>query len=245
MSQTQDFFTTQETQETQESMPGYARKRKASSSSSSKPYKRARPGVSRVPRTLAPGGNANSCIIPLTVDRTFDLTADFARGFSFGCEFMTESAGAQITIPGAAELATVFSLMRIHKVEVTILPSATGLDYNAQTLSSGVTNIPYVYEGVDYQSYAAPSLSVMQQNPTCRTHILNGPIRRTIYPRLEGANGVVDIGSNARNIFKRSNAGSSQLWYGWKLYIDMANQVWTYGSGRISFKIFYECMQSK
>lgn len=244
MSQTNDFFTTQETQDTQESMSGYGRKRKASSSSS-RSVKRTRPGVTRVPRPMAPGTNANSCIVPLTVDRTFDLTADFARGFSFGCEYLTESAGAQIAIPGASELAAVFSLMRVHKVEVTILPAATGLDYNAQTLSSGVTNIPYVYEGVDYQSYAAPSLSVMQQNPSCRTHILNKPIRRTIYPRLEGNNGIVDVGSNAKNIFKRSNAGSAQLWYGWKCYIDMANQVWTYGSGRISFKIYYECMQSK
>lgn len=235
-SQTQDF-----------EMPATAGKRKRSdgSAGSRKRAASATRGSIRVPRGMAPGANANTCIVPLTVNRDLDLTADIAKGFAFDTEFLHQSPSNTYSIPGATEVQAVFSLMRLHKVEVTILPAATGLDYSAQTVGTGVTNIPFVYEAVDYDDYGNPTLSNLQQNATCRVHSLNKPIKRTLYPRLEGNTGIVDVGTNRRNLFKKGDSGSSQKWHGWKVYIDMANQVWTYGSVRIVFKLFYECMQTK
>lgn len=197
-----------------------------------------------VPRSLAPGSSGNSAIIPLTVDYAFDLTADLQKAFAWDT-LQIYNNGVGQSIPGAAEVATVFSMMRVHKVEITIVPAATGLDYSAQTLSTGATNIPYVYEGVDYDDGASPSLSELQQNPTCKAHSFNRLIKRTVYPRLEGSNGIIDVGVNRRNIFMKSGATSTQRWQGWKIFMDMNTQVWTYGTGRIVFKIFYECKQSK
>lgn len=230
-------------------MPYGSKKRRASRAAGqlSKRSKYVRPGVNRVPRSMAPGAGANSCIVPLTVDYDFALTADIAAGFEWDTSavYITAASGnSSVTIPGATEVQAVFQLMRIHKIEVTILPAATGLDYSAQTLSTGATNIPYLYHAVDFDDSGQPTLNGIKEQKSCFTDLFDHPIRRTIYPRLEGSNGVIDIGANRRNMFKKSDVGSTQRWHGYKLYLDMKNQVWTYGIGRVSFKVFYECMSS-
>jgi len=198
----------------------------------------------RIARPVGPGACGNRCIIPLTCGFNFDLTADVARGFAFDTSNFYVGGGIN-PIPGAAEVQAVFSMMRIHKVEMTILPKANVLAYNDQSLSSGQTNIPYVYHAIDYQDGNNPTITEIQQNPTCKTNSLDKVIRRTFYPRIEGSNGVIDVGQNRRNIFQESGVTSTQKYHGIKLYIDMNSEVWTYGGLRVVFKVYFECMQSK
>lgn len=235
MSQTIDYFTTQESN----SIMPYAKgiKRGYSSTSAARP-KRAR--YTKVARPLRTTG----AIIPITVDHDLDLTADPNIAFSFDTENYYYN-GTQAAVAGAADIAAVYDNIRIQKVEFTILPSATGLDYSAQTLSTGSTNIPYVYHAIDYNDNNAPTIAGIRQLGSCRTDSLNKVIRRTLYPRLEGSNGVIDMSTNYRNLFVRSGAASTQRWNGFKLYADMRTVVWTYGTVRVSMKIFYECKSSR
>lgn len=184
-------------------------------------------------------------IIPLIADHTIDLTADPAFSYSFDTQGFYTNNGSARLVQGLDHVRDVYDLMRVYKVEFTILPAATDLALNNQTLATGVTNIPYLYTAVDYNDPNTPTISEIRQNPTSKVALFNKVHRRTIYPRLEGGNGVIDVGNNSKNIFLRSTASSSQHWNGLKLYIDMENVVWTYGSGRVSMKIYYECMQSK
>jgi len=222
-------------------------KRKRSYASGSRSVKRAR--VPSVPRNLRSFGisNSNRCVVPLTVNHTISLTADPAYRYSFSTLEAYRNGTSFTTIPGAAELAVVFDLLRLMKIEMTILPAATDLEYPNQTLSTGTTNIPWVYTGFNAtgDSTQAPSLDSIQQNPSCQTSILNKVTKRTFYPKLEGSNGLVDVGVNDRNRFMKSNVSSSQLWHGIEVFMDMNTAVWTYGTVRISFKLFFECMNSR
>jgi len=223
----------------------YKRPRKYGSSGSGSGYVAKRPRVSlRKPKSISMATPGARVIIPLTVSLGFDMTTDPAFGYSFDTVNCYEN-GATKSIPGAVEMGTVFDMARIQKIEVSILPAATGLDYSAQTLSSGATNIPYVYHAVDFNDATLPTRVEMEQNPTLAVGIFNKVIRRTVYPRLEGSNGIIDVGTNEKNKFMRTGAVSSQKWNGFKMFMDLQAAVWTYGTGRITFKIFYECMQSK
>jgi len=233
-SQLTDF----ESQSQSQSMPYVAR--------SSKRPRRVRTSYSRrIPRKLSPGAGGNRAIIPLTYNYDFDLSTDRRLAFSFD----TVNAyinGTASTITGSAEVNAVYGLMRVMKVEVSLMPAATDLAYNDQSLSSGSTNIPYVIEAVDYEDGAQPDLIELRQNATARTHLFNKVIKRTFYPRIDGNNGVIDVGANQKNIFQRSGTiGSSQRWNAWKFVTDNVAVNWTYGTGRAYFKIYYECMQSK
>lgn len=235
MKRTYSDLTTYESQT--QSMPGNA--------ASGSRYKRRRwTSRLRIPRSVAPGAGGNKCIIALTNTGDYNLTADVARTFSFDTANVYVN-GSAAAIGGASEVAAVFEYMRIHKVEMTILPAANSLAYNDQNLASGQTNIPYVYTAIDYSDDDAPTLAEMRQNHTLRLDSLDKPIKRTFYPRLDGSNGVIDVGSNARNHFMRSGNTSSQRWHGMKIYIDMNNEVWTYSQVRICMKVYFECMQSK
>jgi len=225
----------------------YEMRRQVSTSENALARKRARTGSFRgavpkyrVPRPIRPTG----AIIPVVVDHDFDLTADMNLSFSFDTENYYYN-GTAAAIAGASEIAAVYDNMRVAKVEFTIIPSATGLDYSAQSSTTGSTNIPYVYHAVDYNDNTAPTIAGIRQLASCRTDSLNKVIRRTLYPRLEGSNGVVDMSTNYKNLFVRSGAASTQRWNGFKIYIDMKTVVWTYGSVRISMKVFYECKSSK
>lgn len=238
------YETTQESQ-SQFEMP-YSRKRSRSNSyaASSRPgYKRLR-YTAKKPITR-PGAAGNRCIIPVTHSVDFYLTADpaFAYSFDTGKIYVNGAAGA--TIAGCTEIAAVFDMARLMKVDVTIIPSANSLDYPDQTVGSGVTNIPFMYTCVDWNDNVTPTFAEVQQNATCQVARLDKVFKRTFYPRLEGSNGIIDVGLNERNKFMHTTAASTQHWNGFKMFIDMAAQVWTYGSGRIVFKLYYECMQSK
>lgn len=244
------MFSQATTQESQSQDMAYGhKKRKASSSSGS--YKK-RKTSSTIPRSL-PLVRDNRCTVPLTVTKDAPLTADIDALFAFSNRAIVFEGsgigGTSVVIPGADELATCFDLVRLAKVEVTILPAATDLALNDQTLSSGTTNIPWVYEAFDPigdRASGGTTLDDVQQLATCRTHLLNKPIKRTIYPRLEGSNGIVDVGVNRKNLFQQSgNIGSTQRWRGWRVRIENESVNWTYGQVRFTFKCFFEVMCSK
>jgi len=222
-------------------MPSLKRSRSNVAAKSAKRYKRAGGKA----KSTIPGSGSNRCIIPLIVNYDMALTTDPAKGFAFDTTNYYIDGGAGVAINGATDIAAVFDMARIQKIEVTLMPAANSLDYNNQTIGTGVTNIPYVHTAVDYNEAGQPTLAEIQSNPTCTTGLLDKVFRRTYYPRLEGSNGVIDVGVNRNNIFMSTAAASTQKWNGFKVYIDMKTQVWTYGTCRISFKIFYECMQSK
>jgi len=231
-------------------MSGYARPLKRARSSSSKSGAGTKKSaLMRIPRRVSMDKPSNSVIIPIVTSYDAPLTADPSFAFQFAPQHLIVN-GTAITIVGANDLITTFELMRVHKVEVTVLPAATGLDYNAQTLSSGTTNIPYVYHAVDYvDPEGGKDLNQIRQNPTCRVDLLNKPIRRTIYPRM-GPQGIIyDTGVNQKKLFIRSNATTSlqenAYSNGYVFLGDMKDQVWTYGQLRFNFKIFYECKMSK
>jgi len=232
------YSTTQEDYSQSQEMPKYASKRRRVGA------KKSTRSITRAPLYRSPGAGGNKCIIPLTVDYDFNLSADPRFGLAFDQTAMYVN-GIAYNIPGATELMAVFGMSRLVKVELTLLPAATGLDLNNQTLSSGVTNIPFIYEAIDYEDGSAPTEPEIRQNATVKIHLFNRVIRRTIYPRLEGNSGVIDVGTNVSNIFKKTDSSSSQKWHGWKVWVDMLQVGWTYGSGRVAAKCYFECMQSK
>lgn len=196
-----------------------------------------------IPRALT--GRGNSSIIPLNYFYTFNLSADFTAAFRWDTNYLYVDNTA-LAVAGASELANVWELMRVHKVEITIRPGATDLSYTDQTVTTGQTNIPYVYYATDYiDPVNGRTLAAIQQNPMLRQSQLNKIIRHTVYPRLEGTGDIVDVGVNNRNIFMKAGNSNTQKWNGFVIAVDMASQVWTYGQGRIDFKVFYECMNSK
>jgi len=218
-----------------------SRKRARTNSYASRSGSKRKLAIARPP----PGFGSDRALIPLTFDINFDLTADYAASFAFNTVGYTINGGANVLIGGTEQIEKVFEMSRIAKIEMTILPAATELAYNNQTLATGATNIPYVYTAIDYNDTTTPSTAILKQNPTVRMDTFNKVIRRTFYPRLEGANGLIDTGANQRNLFQKNGTSSSQEWHGIQVYLDMRNVVWTYGGGRICFKVFYECMQSK
>lgn len=203
----------------------------------------------RIPRRVSLDKPSSSVIIPIVTSYDAPLTADPSFAFQFAPQHLIVN-GTAITITGAGDLNSTFELIRVHKVEVTVLPAATGLDYSAQTLSSGTTNIPYVYHAVDYvDPEGGRDLNQIRQNPTCRMDLLNRPIRRTLYPKIAPQGILYDMGTNQKNLFMRSNATTSlqenAFANGYVFLGDMKDQAWTYGQLRFNFKIFYECKMSK
>lgn len=226
-------------------MPKYGTKRKYSGSGTSSGAKRRY--VPRAPLRVGVGPKSNSCIIPITTQYDMDLTADPVYSFQFD-ENKLFVNGTGITVTGASDLNNIFELIRVQKVEIMMLPAATDLAYDRQTLATGATNIPWVYEAVDYiDPVNGASLVQVKQNPTCRTHLMNKPYKRTIYPKMvNGSDSTVDVGKNQRNLFKRSNSNDDDtVWNGYIFSADMKDVVWTYGQVRLSFKIYYECVMSK
>lgn len=216
--------------------------------SSKRPRKRARysrPSTMSkyVPRNLT--GRGNSCIIPLSTFYDFNLTTDVNAGFRWDTAFLYID-GASQAIPGATELHAVWELMRVHRVDIIIRPAATDLAYSEQTVTTGQTNIPYVYYATDYQDPVnGSSLTNIQQNPLVRYSQLNRIIRHTVYPRITMDGPIVDMGANYKNQFMRASTSNANTWSGFVIHVDLKSQVWTYGTFRIDFKIYYECMNSK
>lgn len=215
----------------------FSRKRARSASFSQSAYR-------RIPRTISSRNPGQRTLVALCGSSNFPMTADIAQAFSFDMSgFYTN--GTLRTISGLSELVAVYDMLRVMKVEFTLLPAANSLDYANQTLASGQTNIPFIYHAVDYNDETTPTLTEMQSNPTNKVDRADKILKRTVYPRLDGSNGVIDVGSNHKNLFMRSNASSTQKWFGFKIFLDMLQQVWTYGQLTVQCKVYYECMQSK
>lgn len=231
----------------QESMSGYERPRKrarTAAASGKKPWRMSVPrGVARSKSVVRSG---QTTILPLIHSHEFQLAADPILAFAFDHNNIYIN-GTGFAVIGLSDIAAVFELIRVKKVEVSILPAANSLDYNNQTLTTGQTNIPYIYTAVDYTNPALSlSLSSIKQNPTCRVHSFDKTIRRTFYPRAQTDDDLVDVGVNNSNTFVRANSASSQCkWNGFQMCGDLSSQPWTYGGGRIDFKIFYECVISR
>lgn len=218
--------------------------------SDARPYKRSR-GQSnyskfyrRIPRTVSMSRPGQRTIVPLCVNTNHVLTADSLIGINWDCSGAWIN-GTLFALNGMSELVAVYDMLRVQKVEIVIVPNAIGLDYSSQTVTSGTTNIPFVYHAADFNDGAAPTATELMQNPTVSIALMDKVIRRTIYPKLEGANGVIDVSPSNRNKFLNSAAASSQRWNGFKLWVDMINTTWTYGGFRIFQKVYFECMQSK
>lgn len=202
------------------------------------------PKRSIIPRSISSRAVNDKPIVALTTqfDRTLGTDVLVAVAFDTGNYYVNGSGTA---IPGASELAACYELARLVKVEFTILPAATDLSYTDQTITSGTTNIPYVYTCFDFNDNAIPTLSEIRQSSSCQIGLLNKPIRRTLYPRLEGSNGIIDLGQNQKNIFCNTGTTSSQRWNGFKVAIDMATAVWSNGQARISMKCYYQMAHPK
>lgn len=242
-------LTSQESQSLYE-MPSSLGKRKASSSSSKTIVKKGKYGKRSY---FYPGRSLaipprNSCVIPLTTSLNFGMSADTNIFLSFDTTniYIDQPSGSSsVGISGASEVIAVFDLIRVHHVEFTVIPAANVLDYNNQTLTTGNTNIPIVYAAFDPVAQSYRSLGSVQQLATCKTGLFDKPFKQTIYPRLEGANGIVDVGTNQKNLFEHGGTSSTQRWRGWQLYLDMKSVVWTYGTSSVIVKVYLECMMSK
>jgi len=234
--------TTYESQ-TQDEMYGSKRPRTAYKSRSYRGGSRALTtrgySKSTVPRSI----RSNTCIIPCIVDYDANLTADPAIGFGWSPNALWVNGSSYSVIPGTTDLAAVFDLMRVVKVEVTILAGANSLDYANNTVTTGSRQIPWVYDCYDPNSGGNPSLAEVRENATCKTNLLAGAIRRTIYPNLGQYGQTINVGAGASTTFVPSIVDLPS--FGWKVYIDMSQQVWTYNILRFSFKVFYECRSSK
>lgn len=227
-SQISDFTT----QESVFSMPGLKKQRGSKSSSKAVvPFKRY-----KQPTTW------NRVILSQTVDYDADLTTDVSHGFGFTGSNLFVNGVATVTYDDASTLSALFDQVRVHKVEMTIRPAANQLSYNDQGLSSGQTNIPWGYCSFDYNSGSNPSLASIRQYSDCKTFMLDRMYKRTCYPRISNGN-TTDMGSNRKDVF--APIAGTAPWYGILVYLDLAHEVWTYGTVRFSFKVYLELTNSR
>ena len=70
------------------------------------------------------------------------------------------------------------------------------------------------------------------------------PVKHTLYPRLDGSNGVVDIGANRVDQFMKAGTTSTQNFKGLKTYIDIGTGM-DNCSYKCLVKIYYECAGSR
>lgn len=225
------------------SSSGYGSKRSRSRSRSYSKRRRAM-GTSRyssrtVPRSLG----SNSCIIPLTVDDNVNFATDPAFGYGWSPFALWRNGVSYLAIPGQADMAAVFDMARVVKVEITILPGNNVLDYGTNSLSTGQRQIPYVYDAYDPNSSGNPTLAEMREHATCRVNSLTKPIRRTIYPNLGMYGNVVNVGQTRKDLFVPTAVDLPA--FGWKVLMDVQQETLPYCIARISFKVFFECRNSK
>lgn len=224
----------EESQSTLEIMP-YGRAAKRRRTEGKKPAAARKLSVYRAPRN-------QTIIIPRTVDYDKYLTADFSHGFGFSVLNLWVNGVADTSMPGGSELTNLFEFIRVAKVEITIMPGQSEMAYTATGISE-TRNIPWLYEGFDPNDGTNPSLDNMRELASTRTHLFNKVIRRTIYPNIKDG-GQTDLGRNQKNLFVDGTALNTP-WYGYKIYMDMVDAVWTYSLCRVSFKVFYECKMTR
>lgn len=235
------------TQESQESMPDNGRPTKKRRRATSKSTAVARKARFSVRPTRQLGGSANRAIIPVMYDYDASLSADIEISMQWNNQGYSVNGGAMQSISNLDGIRSCFAMMRVHHVEVTVMPGANELSLNDQSLTTGVTNIPYFYDAVEFiDPPNEKTLAKIQRNPTVRCSSLSKTLKRTIYPRVQGTSDMVDLGKSDKNIFIQStNTSNTTHWNGYVAAADMVNVGWTYGTVRFSFKVFYECIMSK
>lgn len=230
--------------EEEEEMPGNGRKRTRSASYSGG-RKKLRKSGSYVSRRIPPVVKSNSCIIPCVVDYDHTFTADLALGVGFSQGYLYVNGSQSTAIPGATDIQALFDLMRVMKVEITMLPGSASLDIANNTVGTGTRNIPYVYDCFDPNSGGNPSLPEMRESATTLVRSFDRMLKRTIYPNVGfNTGGLVNVGQSRRDLFMNST-GTDVAAYGWKCLMDLYNTALTYVVCRISFKVYYECRNSK
>jgi len=188
----------------------------------------------------------NSCMIPLTTRIDWTINNIARANFTFDCQNIYIDGGSNTSpgtnpINGATELSPVFHLSRVAKVEMTFVPSSNGNDYSSGSLVA----VPVLGTASNYISGTVQAQADMMQKPDFRSDMLTKQIKRTFYPRLEGSNGIVDVGVNRRNLFEATSSGSTQRWRGCDVFIDPVNGVSTNQICTIYVKVFLECMASR
>lgn len=188
----------------------------------------------------------NKVILSLIVDYDVNFATDVSHGFGFSPSALWVNGVSTTTIVGASEIAACFDMVRIQKVEVTMMPGCNFLGFGANTITTGSRNIPYIYHCVDYNSGDNPSLAAIRQQPTCMTESFDHVIKRTIQPRVSSSgstgNGVTNMSANP-HLF--TSVSSDIPAYGFKVYADLFDTALTYDVARFSFKIFYECIMGR
>lgn len=235
--QTIDYFPSQDTMPyaaSSRKRPRFGRKysKRAKTTSLSARISESRRGINRI-------------IIPRTVGLTVSTIADINLGFSFGLSNLWSNNAASTAINGSGDLAAMFDLWRIHKVEVTVMHGANTFDLNNNGVSND-KNLGFCYDVIDYNDDSNPTVAGIKQWATLRVNRADGVIRRTIYPRLKIDNGVTDMGAVRKNQFLQTYVGSDtdQRYYGWKFAEDFVGTIPTNLQVRFEFKIFYECMST-
>jgi len=180
--------------------------------------------------------------------------ASFALDGDLGISFAWDTAACYInrstglttqTVTGLTELASVYEMLRLAKVEMKILPPANTVDYADQNSVGTRTLIPIVYMAPDYNDNDVPTRDSMLQEPELKTNVLDKVLKYSFYPKLEGSNGMIDVGTNQRNIFMQASLTSSQKWHGAQVFFDMNSVFWPNSNVTVQYKLYWECMHTK
>ena len=175
-----------------------------------------------------------------------NLSTDIANTYSFDCNtglFINGVASGSVT--QLTQLITVWDLMRVHKVEFTFIPQFNSLDIVGNEAAVSNYSIPILYLAEDYSDDAAiGSLAEIQAYGNVKMYRFDKPVKHTLYPRLDGSNGVVDIGANRVDQFMKAGTTSTQNFKGLKTYIDIGTGM-DNCSYKCLVKIYYECAGSR
>jgi len=230
---TEDLYSdTQLTQLDSYDMPSYASSR-SRSKFGGKWRRKSFKSKGRIARSFPA---SNSIIISRVVDYDASISSGaIGKGFGFSPAALWVDGASSTAVPGAAEISALFDLVRIQKVEVTVMPVA-----NTHTTNSSIgPGLLVLYCAYDPNDSTAPTLATIRENNTTSVTCLDKVFKRTIYPQLTvGSQLQTDIGVNRKNIFVQSAVDVA--WNGLKLFLDASASI-SNGGARYSFKIFYEC----
>jgi len=229
-------------------MSGYKRQRTSYGSSSR--FGKRFPGRVQNSRSAIPR-SLNSRIINQrslhAVSGEFSLTAatDNGIGFSFdtlGAYINSTVNGTQFfSISGLTELSGVYEILRLVKVEFTVIGTFDGMDIDNAT----AIGLPLGWAGPDYNDNDVPTKIIMQQNPRVKFFQVGKPFKCVVYPKMEGSNGVIDVGVNQRNLFQQAGIASTQQWHGMKFFFDCVTGTNANNLINIQYKCFFEGMMTK
>lgn len=196
----------------------------------------------KAPQKMRIGRAPSSGITRVTRCATysFDFTTDWAAGFGFSATRLWVNGSSTSDIPVISEITDLFDMVRVARVDVIVLPTANDHLISADSVTTGIRNIPYVYMAADYSDNGVPNINSLLQADKLLVTSFDHPIRKTIYPRLSSAasNGIL-LGNN-----NWVAAGSDFPCNGLKIYMDVRTNM-PYVGGTVNFIIHYECKHTK